>query len=42
VATLLPSSVERCLAKDPRQRLQAIGETRIALEDLVAKAPPAR
>ena len=28
--------LERCLAKDPRQRLQAIGEARIALEDLAA------
>ena len=28
--------LERCLAKDPRRRLQAIGETRIALEDLAA------
>ncbi len=26
----------RCLAKDPRRRLQAIGEARIALEDLAA------
>jgi serine/threonine-protein kinase len=28
--------LERCLAKDPRRRLQAIGEARIALEDLAA------
>ena len=26
--------IERCLKKDPRQRLQAIGEARIVLEDL--------
>ncbi len=28
--------LQRCLAKDPRQRLQAIGEARIALADLAA------
>jgi serine/threonine-protein kinase len=28
--------LERCLAKDPRRRLQAIGEARILLEDLAA------
>ena len=28
--------LERCLAKDPRRRLQAIGEARIMLEDLAA------
>jgi serine/threonine-protein kinase len=28
--------LERCLAKDPRRRLQAIGEARIVLEDLAA------
>lgn len=28
--------LERCLAKDPKRRLQAIGEARIALEDLAA------
>ncbi len=28
--------LQRCLAKEPRQRLQAIGEARIALEDLAA------
>jgi serine/threonine-protein kinase len=28
--------LERCLAKDPRRRLQAIGEARIILEDLAA------
>jgi serine/threonine-protein kinase len=28
--------IERCLVKDPRRRLQAIGEARIALEDLAA------
>jgi Protein kinase domain/WD40-like Beta Propeller Repeat len=28
--------LERCLTKDPRQRLQAIGEARIVLEDLAA------
>ncbi len=28
--------LERCLTKDPRRRLQAIGEARIALEDLTA------
>ena len=35
--------LERCLAKDPRRRLQAIGEARILLEDLSASpadAPP--
>jgi serine/threonine protein kinase len=30
------SLLRRCLTKDPRQRLQAIGEARIALEDLAA------
>ncbi len=28
--------LERCLAKDPRRRMQAIGEARIALEDIAA------
>ncbi len=28
--------LERCLAKDPRQRLQAIGEARITIEELAA------
>jgi serine/threonine protein kinase len=30
------SLLRRCLTKDPRKRLQAIGEARIALEDLAA------
>ena len=29
--------LERCLAKDPRQRLQAIGEARVALERVAAE-----
>ena len=29
--------IRRCLVKDPRQRLQAIGEARIALEDIAAR-----
>jgi Tol biopolymer transport system component/tRNA A-37 threonylcarbamoyl transferase component Bud32 len=35
--------VERCLRKDPRQRLQAIGDARIALEEMAAGGaePPA-
>ena len=28
--------LRRCLTKDPRQRLQSIGEARIALEDLAS------
>ena len=31
--------IARCLNKDPRQRLQVIGEARIALENPVAPAP---
>jgi len=38
VPTQLRNLVARCLCKDPRQRLQAIGEARIALEN---PAPPA-
>jgi serine/threonine-protein kinase len=30
------SLIERCLTKDPKRRLQAMGEARIALEDLAA------
>jgi eukaryotic-like serine/threonine-protein kinase len=31
--------VQRCLKKDPRQRLQAIGDVRIALEEMIAGVP---
>ena len=31
--------IRRCLEKDPRRRLQAIGEARIQLEDLLSGAP---
>jgi Tol biopolymer transport system component len=31
--------LERCLTKDPRQRLQAIGDARIAIEEVLAGAP---
>ncbi|HEY6263887.1 MAG TPA: protein kinase [Candidatus Acidoferrum sp.] len=31
--------VKRCLKKDPRQRLQAIGDARIALEETIAGLP---
>jgi hypothetical protein len=41
----LPASIRplvaRCLIKDPKQRLQAIGEARIALENPAASAKPA-
>jgi len=33
------SLLRRCLEKDPRRRLQAIGEARIALEDPLAASP---
>jgi eukaryotic-like serine/threonine-protein kinase len=32
--------VRRCLLKDPKQRLQAIGEARIAIEEAISGAPP--
>ncbi len=31
--------LRRCLQKDPRQRLQAIGEARVTIEDVLAGAP---
>jgi eukaryotic-like serine/threonine-protein kinase len=31
----LPSLLQRCLERDPRRRLQAVGEARIALETLI-------
>jgi eukaryotic-like serine/threonine-protein kinase len=31
--------LQRCLTKDPRQRLQAIGDARIAIEEVLAGAP---
>jgi len=31
--------LQRCLQKDPRQRLQAIGEARIAVEEVLSGAP---
>src|SRR6202042_2487110 len=31
--------LQRCLQKDPRQRLQAIGDARIAIEEVLAGAP---
>jgi Tol biopolymer transport system component len=31
--------VQRCLQKDPRQRLQAIGDARISIEEVLAGAP---
>jgi eukaryotic-like serine/threonine-protein kinase len=31
--------LRRCLAKDPRRRLQAIGEARLQIEDLITGAP---
>jgi serine/threonine protein kinase len=31
--------VQRCLTKDPRQRLQAIGDARIAIEEVLSGAP---
>ncbi|MBS1855913.1 MAG: serine/threonine-protein kinase [Acidobacteria bacterium] len=33
--------LKRCLDKDPRRRLQAIGEARVALENAAAEGPPA-
>jgi Tol biopolymer transport system component len=33
--------LQRCLQKDPRRRLQAIGEARIVLEDVLSSAPEA-
>ncbi|HEY6945407.1 MAG TPA: protein kinase [Candidatus Acidoferrum sp.] len=33
--------VQRCLQKDPKQRLQAIGEARIVIDRLIAGAPEA-
>jgi tRNA A-37 threonylcarbamoyl transferase component Bud32 len=35
----LRNLMRRCLRKDPRQRLQAIGDARIILEELVAGSP---
>src|SRR5437667_5184772 len=32
--------IRRCLEKDPKRRLQAIGEARIALEEAGSEAPP--
>jgi Tol biopolymer transport system component len=32
----------RCLTRDPRRRLQAMGDARIVLEDALAGTPPAR
>jgi serine/threonine-protein kinase len=45
--SLLPAStpgrlrvlVQRCLQKDPRQRLQAIGDARISIDEVLAGAP---
>jgi serine/threonine-protein kinase len=45
--SLLPAStsprirvlIQRCLQKDPRQRLQAIGDARIAIEEVLCGAP---
>ena len=31
--------IRRCLAKDPKQRLQAIGEARIAMEETISGSP---
>jgi Tol biopolymer transport system component len=31
--------IQRCLQKDPRQRLQAIGDARIAIEEVLSGAP---
>jgi len=31
--------LQRCLEKDPRRRLQAIGEARVQIEDAVSRAP---
>jgi serine/threonine protein kinase len=31
--------IQRCLTKDPRQRLQAIGDARIAIEEVLSGAP---
>jgi serine/threonine-protein kinase len=36
VTVPLRELIRRCLRKDPRQRLQAIGDARIALEDILA------
>jgi eukaryotic-like serine/threonine-protein kinase len=33
--------IARCLKKDPRQRLQAIGDARIVIEELMDESPPA-
>ena len=33
--------LRRCLVKDPRRRLQSIGDARIAIEEAVAGTPPA-
>src|SRR5712692_6655560 len=32
--------IERCIEKDPKRRLQAIGEARIVVEDAVREEPP--
>jgi serine/threonine protein kinase/Tol biopolymer transport system component len=45
--TLLPANtpgrirvlIQRCLQKDPRQRLQAIGDARISIDEVLAGAP---
>src|SRR4029077_15086387 len=37
----LAGSLHRCLEKDPRRRLQAIGEARVQIDDLVSGAPDA-
>src|SRR5207344_380608 len=42
VTDALRELMRRCLRKDPRQRLQAIGDARIALEEVLSGvAPPA-
>ena len=38
-STDLRNLMRRCLRKDPRQRLQAIGDARIILEDVLAGSP---
>jgi serine/threonine protein kinase len=47
--TLLPAAMpqqvhvllRRCLQKDPRQRLQAVGDARIALDEVLSGVPDA-
>jgi serine/threonine-protein kinase len=39
ISTRIRVLIQRCLQKDPRQRLQAIGDARIVIEEVLAGAP---